>query len=120
MVDFLKFLTRRIFYKHIAIYMLVLLLIVSLASIILNHYTGHGEKMQMPDLRGKTMKEIEVVATKYGFELQVVDSLYLPNQKKGTVVDHTPKPGASIKKNRIIFLTLTSFNPENDKNARLG
>jgi len=112
MGDFLKFLTRRVFYKHIAIFAVVMLLIISLASIILNIYTGHGDKMQMPDLRGKTMAQVEEIASKYGFELQVIDSLYLPNNKKGTVVDHTPKAGVNIKKNRVIFLTLTSFNPE--------
>jgi len=112
MGDFLKLLTRRIFYKHIAIYLFVLLLIVLMASVILNKYTGHGAKMPMPDLRGKTMAQIEDIASQNGFELQVVDSIYLPNQKKGTVVDHTPKPGVNIKKNRVVFLTLSSFNPE--------
>jgi beta-lactam-binding protein with PASTA domain len=112
MVDFFKFLTRRVFYKHIAIYMLVLILIIALASISINYYTGHGVKIVMPDLRGKTMKEVEAISLKYGFELQVVDSIYVPGHKKGTVVDHTPKAGVNIKKNRVIFLTLTSFNPE--------
>ena len=71
MSDFFKFLTRRIFYKHIAIYGLVVLLVLSLASIFLNYYTGHGEKMKMPDLRGKTIAEIQNIADKNGFELVV-------------------------------------------------
>jgi len=112
MGDFLKFLTRRVLYKHITIFAFVLLLIMLLASITLNYYTGHGEKMPMPDLRGKSMAQVQEIAVKYGFELQIVDSIYLPNQKKGTVVDHTPKAGVNIKKNRVIFLTLSSFNPE--------
>ena len=112
MVDFLKFITRRVFYKHITIFAFVILLIMLLSSIILNYYTGHGEKMPMPDLRGKTFSQVAEIASKYGFELQVVDSIFLPNQKKGTVVDHTPKPGVNIKKNRVIFLTVSSFNPE--------
>jgi len=112
MGDFLKFITRRVFYKHIAICAFVFLLIILMASIVLNYYTGHGEKMPMPDLRGKTMTQVEEIASKYGFELQVVDSIFLPNQKKGTVVDHTPKAGVNIKRNRVIFLTISSFNPE--------
>jgi len=112
MGDFFKFITRRVFYKHIAIYAFVLLLFVTLASIVLAYYTGHGEKMPMPDFRGKSMKEVEEIATKYGFDLQIVDSIYRPNQPKGTVVDHTPKAGVFIKKNRVVFITVASFTPE--------
>lgn len=112
MSDFFKFLTRRIFYKHIAIYGLVVLLVLSLASIFLNYYTGHGEKMKMPDLRGKTIAEIQNIADKNGFELVVVDSIYIPEKRQGTILDHTPKPGAYIKKNRVVFLSVTSVNPE--------
>ena len=112
MLNFVSFITSKVFFKHLVIISLVFVMLVALASIGLSIYTAHGDKISMPDLRGMTMEQVVEASSDYNFEFKIVDSMYIPEQKKGTVIDLTPKPGFSIKKNRVVFLTMNSVNPE--------
>lgn len=112
MSGLVSFLTSKVFFKNLVIISLSLLLVVAFSSILLSIYTAHGEKMPMPDLRGMTMDQVKDATSKYDFELKVVDSVFMPDHKKGAVIDHSPKPGFNIKKSRVVFITLNSVNPE--------
>lgn len=106
------FIRSRTFIKHIVIICLSFILLIALTSIILSIYTDHGEKYPMPDLRGLTMEQALEASSDFDFEFKIIDSVYVPDLKKGTVIDHSPKPGFNIKRSRVVFITMNSINPE--------
>lgn len=93
----------------------IFVLLIAIVALILNLYTNHGAKVLVPDFKTLTMEEADGLASSHSFELQIVDSVYLPEKKKGTIVEQTPKPGSSVKDGRIIFITVNMTNAEKIK-----
>jgi beta-lactam-binding protein with PASTA domain len=38
----------------------------------------------------------------------VVDSVYVKSKLKGSIIDQKPAAGSTVKKNRIVFLTINA------------
>lgn len=112
MVELLRFLTSRKFFKHLAIIIVSFILLIALVSIYINIITRHGDKLQMPNLINKTLDQAKESASDFEFEFVVVDSVFLPNHPKGTIVEQIPKAGTHVKKSRVVFVTLNALNKE--------
>ncbi len=54
------------------------------------------------------------MAEKGDLRLEVIDSLYMPKQRPGQILDQSPKPGMGVKKGRRVFLTVNAFRPRTD------
>ncbi len=78
----------------------------------LDFYTLHGKTFRVPDFKGKLLSEAKQIAEKANLKLQVIDSIYNPRGKKGSIVEQTPPVGFQVKKNRRIFLTTISYSRE--------
>lgn len=94
----------------VAALLFVFLLVI--VALILNLYTNHGAKVAIPDFKSLTVDEAMGLASSHNFELQVVDSVYVPEKKKGTIVEQTPKPGYWAKDGRIVFITVNTVTAE--------
>ncbi|KPM49321.1 PASTA domain-containing protein [Jiulongibacter sediminis] len=68
--------------------------------------TNHGESVQVPDLKGLTLDEVESVLDDNDLKYEVSDSTFVIGQKPLTVFSHYPKPESPVKKGRKIFLTI--------------
>lgn len=112
MKEFLTFLTSRIFWKHLAIITGVAVLISVTIFAGLKIYTKHGRAYAVPDLRGLTVEEAEMVTNARGLRYQVADSVFLSHEDRGTVIDQNPSPNFRVKENRTIFLTINAMSPE--------
>jgi len=112
MSELLRFLTSRKFFKHLAIIIVSFILLIASVSIYINIITKHGDKLQMPDLLNKTLDQAKESASDFNFEFVVVDSVFLPDHPKGTIVEQIPKAGTHIKKSRVVFITLNALNKE--------
>ena len=91
--------------------LIALALIIALAWSILIYFdysTHHGETVLIPDLRGSYVEEAEILLAKQGLYPSVIDSVYVPGRKLGTIIDQIPGPNASVKRNRPIFLIINS------------
>jgi beta-lactam-binding protein with PASTA domain len=75
-------------------------------------YTDHGHSVSIPDLRGKTSRQVSKLADNLDLRIEVRDSVYSRETAPGTVVDQYPKPGMKVKKNRTIFITLCAVSQE--------
>lgn len=73
-------------------------------------YTGHGDSVAIPDLRGKTSKEVSTLLDDLDLRFQIRDSVYSRETAPGTVLDQFPKPGMKVKENRTIFITLCAVS----------
>ena len=72
----------------------------------------HGQEYATPDFIGKTLSELEDFEkhdNKHHFRLEIIDSMFLPNQIPGTILNQDPLPDSKIKKNRKIYLTIVAY-----------
>jgi beta-lactam-binding protein with PASTA domain len=68
--------------------------------------TNHGKSVQVPDLKGLTLEEVEAILDEKDLNYEVSDSTFVIGQKPLSVFSHYPKPESPVKKGRKIFLTI--------------
>ncbi len=74
----------------------------------INKYTQHGIVEIVSDLRGAYVEEAEVILKRQGLYPQVIDSIYSLDKMLGTIVEQTPEPNATMKRNRPVYLIINS------------
>lgn len=102
----------RVFWKHLIIMAGIAVLISFTVFAGLKIYTKHGRAYAVPDLRGLTVEEAEMVINARKLAYTVADSVFLSHEARGTVIDQNPSPNFRVKENRTIFLTINAMNPE--------
>ncbi|MGP1526651.1 MAG: PASTA domain-containing protein [Candidatus Cryptobacteroides sp.] len=107
-----KCLTDNIYIKNILGIFIALLALVISSSIFLKVITHHGNKIEVPDFTNMTMSEAKYNAGINNIRVLVIDSVYVRRMKKGAVYSQTPKPGSTVKKGRLIRLTINSITPK--------
>jgi beta-lactam-binding protein with PASTA domain len=118
-LQFIKFLTSRLFWLNLLGALIVFLIIVFAVMRWLDSYTKHGETITVPDLRGMSIEQVQRHLTSKNLRFAVLDSLYDKNQKPASVLDQNPKPGSKVKENRTIYITVNAFNPPEFKMPNL-
>lgn len=82
-------------------------LLVFIISFSLNFYTRHGEGIPVPQLKGLSVERAMSLLNGQGFQYKV-DSVYVPDQPPGAVVEQDPDAGTNVKENRTIYLTVVT------------
>lgn len=99
------------FLKHFAILIVVYVVIVGGTVMYLKMYTNHGEKIAVPDLIGKNVKNIGTSIEDLGLQYEVLDSIYEPTKVEGTILSQDPMPTDStsvfVKEGRTIRLRVS-------------
>ncbi len=106
------FLKSRLFFKHLLLSIVLAIGVLYLIILSLDFYTHHGESYIVPDFKGEQPSELTQYADDNGFEFVVVDSLYNARLPEGSIIFQDPLPGSKVKRNRAIYLTVVSSNPE--------
>lgn len=78
----------------------------------LRGYTRHNELMRVPDLAGATLAEAEALLAKRDLSAVVIDSVFVEDRPKGTVVDQDPDAGKEVKPGRKVYLVLNANQPK--------
>ncbi len=107
-----KGLKDNIYIKNILGIFIALLALIISSSIFLKVITHHGNKIEVPDFTNMTMSEAKYNAGINNIKVIVIDSVYVRRMKKGAVYSQTPKPGSTVKKGRLIRLTINSITPK--------
>ncbi len=92
----------------ITIFMIVA---VSYFYIFLPGTTNHGEAVQVPDLTGMDIYEIDKALTSLNLRYEVSDSSYSEALRPLTVLAQVPKAGHYVKENRRVYLTINRSSP---------
>ncbi len=109
---FLKATTKKDVLIHLGI-----ILAISLVLVLLFFYvylpitTNHGEIIKVPDLKGKTIDQLESILDGNDLRFQVNDSSYVSGSVPFTVLSQNPVAGSEVKSNRKIYITVTAKNP---------
>jgi eukaryotic-like serine/threonine-protein kinase len=98
--------------KHLSITVGILLLIaVCYFYIYLPNITNHGESITVPELKGKSIDELEEFLTEHDLRFEVSDSAYSEEFPPLTVLIQFPKAGSKVKENRTLLITLNRVTP---------
>lgn len=92
---------------------LLLLALVLTAYFSLGSYTNHGEKIEVPNLKKKSLSAAKHDLRKLGLDIQVTDTLYLKNLPADIVMEQMPAAGKKVKSGRIIYVVINAGHSPN-------
>ncbi len=105
---------------HLGIVLLaVAVLAVSFFFIYLPGSTKHGQVVEVPNLIGLSLQEMDEKLQKIGLEMMVVDSSYSKEYQPYTVLTQYPNPKDKVKIGRKIYLTVSPKMPPKVKMPQL-
>lgn len=110
MSKFFQYVGTKTFRKNLIIAIVSISVFVLLIFFILRNYTRHGEKIEVPNLKDKSIKEAVIALEELGFRYQL-DSVYQADAKPGIIIDQDPAAGSTVKDNRTIYLTMITLSP---------
>ena len=105
-------LQNHFFLRNIVFAVCVIIVGVYLTGLLLKVYTRHGQKYEVPNFIGTIAPEARPLASEAKLRLEVIDSIYVPKQRPGMIIDQSPKPGMNVKSGRRVFLTINASRPK--------
>jgi len=100
------------FLKHFLIFAVILTVLLVLVLMGLKQYTHHDSVITVPDVSTLTVDEAAPFIEKKGLRYKVVDSMRVVTMPPGAILEQKPAPGAHVKQNRFIFLTINASSEE--------
>lgn len=98
---------------HISLMVLVFAgVVVMFFYLYLPSATLHGETITVPNLKGMALSDMDDFLKKRNLNYEVFDSLYDQNYPPLSIYTQYPLPGAYVKENRKIYLTLIKRTPD--------
>lgn len=111
-MSFLGFLTRKKFYIHLGLSIVLTIVLILILIGLMRSYTHHGEAYVIPDLTGFELHQLKNDEMYSVFNYLVTDSIYDNELLPGSVVKQNPSPGSKAKAGRTVYVTIVSYNPE--------
>ena len=94
--------------KRILLAITIFVALAWITLLIVDQYTRHGEFEVVPDLRGMYVEEAQLLLSNQDLHPQVIDSVYVRNKKLRTIIEQTPIPNSTVKKDRPIYIIINS------------
>jgi beta-lactam-binding protein with PASTA domain len=111
-MDFLRFLFSKKFLRHFLFAIGISLVLIWIVMKSLSWYTKHNDYIIVPDYRGMYFTDVKSNPENSNYQFKVIDSIFEVDKPKGAVLSQDPFPGSKVKKNRMVYLTITSLVPE--------
>lgn len=105
------FLFSRVFWVNVLLAIIFVALLIFVVFYYLDTYTRHGDVVSVPNVNGFEISEVGPLFENKGLRFTIVDSVYFPDVKGGVVVEQDPSGEELVKKNRQVYLTMSSFSP---------
>ena len=80
------------------------------AFYMLDIFTHHGEKIEVPSVTDKMLADAEAMLAERDLVAVVSDSVYDKYAAPGSVLDQMPKAGYEVKAGRVVYLTVAMEN----------
>jgi beta-lactam-binding protein with PASTA domain len=104
------FLFTKAFWKHVFLSIVIFFGVAIALMQYLSVFTQHGEEIEVPDLSNLPVDELEQLIIENELRFSIVDSTYISGKQPGLVYEQDPKPGSKVKRNRTIYISITSSN----------
>ena len=104
--------------KHKIISSLIIMVIISglmvfLIGMSLQAITKHGQEYELPDFLGMTaqqLQDFEQDSNIYNFQFVIMDSVFVPDKKGGTILTQDPAAGSKVKKGRKVYFSIVALS----------
>lgn len=87
------------------------MVVVSIVILYLDSYTNHGQKIEVPNLVGKNIQNIQALLEEKDLQYEVIEEKYDPKKPQGTIIEQDPMPtsysSVYVKEGRIIRLRIS-------------
>ncbi|AWH85413.1 PASTA domain-containing protein [Flavobacterium album] len=104
-----NFLTSKVFFKHLAIALGIVIVVIFLLLQWLSFATNHDQKIPVPDLRKMTVEKAGETLENIDLEYIVLDTVdFRPEFPPYSVVEQDPLPNANVKENRKIYIKVNA------------
>lgn len=111
MKGFFAYLKSRQFFIHLGLASVSVVLVLWVLVKMLNSYTQHGETVDVPDFKGKSIGELNGFIEGKDVRYEIIDSIYAPKEKPGVVIRQDPETNTKVKRNRTIYLYVNGLMP---------
>ena len=108
--EFFSFKTNKYFWLNLIAMMAVVILLLFGVLKWLDVYTRHGEAVVVPDVKGMTVGEAEMLLRNHGLVCVVSDSYFVKNKPAGSILELNPSAGQKVKEGRTIYLTINTLD----------
>ena len=116
----IRFIFSKVFLKNLLFAIVFVAVVILGANLYLNSYTDHGESVEVPDLRGMKIEDIEGALSNTTLTYEIIDSVYNEGAR-GTVLEQLPPPSAQVKEDRSIYLTVNAMRqPMKEIKVKIG
>lgn len=78
----------------------------------LDIWTGHGEEIVVPDVKGMKYDAAAEKLNSEGLTVEIADSVYSNSVGPGVVVDQNPHKNTRVKPGRLVYITTNAFTPK--------
>ena len=106
-----EFITRRPLWQNILIGFGISVFLLMVFLFMLNRITNHGEYLVVPEVKGKNYIQVQDELENQGFEVVIQDSIYIDSIAPNAIIKQFPEPEATVKVNRVIYLTVNCTVP---------
>lgn len=106
-----KYIARQSFWVNLLIAILLIFISIVIFLTSLSWFTNHGAYLKVPAVNGKNVDEAVNLLEAKGFDVIIQDSVYNDSLPKYTVIKQLPEADATVKRNRVVFLTINKANP---------
>lgn len=106
--EFFKKITAPIVWGNLLGMVVVVLLVAIGVWKGLEHYTHHGETIQVPDVKDQSVSDARYNLNKAGLDAVIADSSYNRSAPPGAVLEQTPAPGSKVKSGHAIYLIINT------------
>lgn len=108
--SFFSFSQNKMFWLNIAGMILVPVILVFAVLKGLDHYTHHGQAVEVPNLKGMSVEEAQTLLSRQKLQGVVTDSIYSEDKTPGCIIEFHPTQGQRVKEGRIIYLTINTLS----------
>lgn len=105
------FITKRPLWVNVIAGIALALVIFLLFILSLDWLTHHGQSKTVPSVMGKTYAEAEALLEEAGFDVEVLDSVYVDTTRPMQVLRQVPEADEMVKVNRTVYLTINRAVP---------
>jgi len=107
MNKFQAYLKTKHFRNNLLMAIGAVVLVLMLAFFSLGIYTRHGSGIPVPQLKGLSVERAMALLKDQDLSYKI-DSVYVPDQQPGSVIEQDPDAGTLVKENRTIYLNIVT------------
>ena len=111
-MSLISFLKSKTFRNHFLVALAAGIALLWFSLKALDVYTRHGRTIEVPNLVDLEKEEAQALLKRMNLRPVINDSIFDDTRERGSVAVQNPAPGAEVKRNRTIYLTVVAMLPE--------